>query len=97
MLAKGGVRLSGPDAVDVFYDGGEPEFLRVPKVGEVAVAGAGCTLAAAVAAAIALGASSRQAARTAKDFVTQGIAGRLHSGAPFDTIWQGAATPHLTI
>lgn len=97
VLAKGGVRLSGEDAVDVFYDGGEPEFLRVPKVGEVSVAGAGCTLAAAVTAALALGATPRQAARTAKDFVTQGIHGRLHSAAPFDTIWQGAATPNLTV
>lgn len=48
VLAKGGVRLEGPDAVDVFYDGETLEVLTAPKVGEVAVSGAGCSLAAAV-------------------------------------------------
>ncbi|WP_281445621.1 bifunctional hydroxymethylpyrimidine kinase/phosphomethylpyrimidine kinase, partial [Paenarthrobacter nicotinovorans] len=37
VLAKGGVRLEGPDAVDVYYDGDTLEVLRAPKVGEVAV------------------------------------------------------------
>ncbi|MCH4250049.1 MAG: PfkB family carbohydrate kinase [Microbacteriaceae bacterium] len=97
VLAKGGVRLAGEDAVDVFYNGADVEVLRVPKVGEVSVAGAGCTLAAAVTAALARGESALGAARAAKDFVTQGIYGRVHSGAPFDTIWQGAAEPHLTV
>uniref|UniRef100_UPI00129792E7 PfkB family carbohydrate kinase n=1 Tax=Ornithinicoccus halotolerans TaxID=1748220 RepID=UPI00129792E7 len=55
VLAKGGVRLPGPDAVDVFYDGATTEVLTAPKVGEVPVAGAGCTLAAAVAAQLARG------------------------------------------
>jgi pyridoxine kinase len=41
VLAKGGVRLEGPDAVDVFYDGETLEVLRAEKVGEVAVSGAG--------------------------------------------------------
>ena len=65
MLAKGGVRLAGPDAVDVFYDGSTTEVLSAPKVGEVAVAGAGCTLAAALAARLALGADPLDAARAA--------------------------------
>ncbi len=89
VLAKGGVRLAGPDAVDVYYDGGTLEVLSAPKVGEVAVSGAGCSLAAAVTAELAKGATPLEAARTAKAFVTAGIRNRVASGAPFDALWQG--------
>ncbi|OBA47814.1 MULTISPECIES: hydroxymethylpyrimidine/phosphomethylpyrimidine kinase [Kocuria] len=89
VLAKGGVRLSGRDAVDVFYDGSTLEVLSEPKVGEVPVSGAGCSLAAAVTAELAKGASPFQAARTAKSFVSAGIRHRLGSHLPFDSLWQG--------
>ncbi len=89
VLAKGGVRLSGPDAVDVYYDGSTLEVLSSPKVGEVAVSGAGCSLAAAIAAELAKGATPLDAARTAKEFVTAGIKARVSSNAPFDALWQG--------
>jgi pyridoxine kinase len=89
VLAKGGVRLEGPDAVDVYYDGETLEVLSAPKVGEVAVSGAGCSLAAAVTAELAKGATPLEAARTAKEFVTAGIRNRVASGAPFDALWQG--------
>ena len=89
VLAKGGVRLAGPDAVDVYYDGETLEVLSAPKVGEVAVSGAGCSLAAAVTAELAKGATPLEAARTAKAFVTAGIRNRVASGAPFDALWQG--------
>ncbi len=89
VLAKGGVRLDGPDAVDVYYDGETLEVLSAPKVGEVAVSGAGCSLAAAVTAELAKGATPLEAARTAKEFVTAGIRNRVASGAPFDALWQG--------
>jgi pyridoxine kinase len=89
VLAKGGVRLEGPDAVDVYYDGETLEVLSAPKVGELAVSGAGCSLAAAVTAELAKGATPLEAARTAKDFVTAGIRNRVASGAPFDALWQG--------
>jgi pyridoxine kinase len=89
VLAKGGVRLEGPDAVDVYYDGQTLEVLSSPKVGEVAVSGAGCSLAAAVTAELAKGATPLEAARAAKEFVTAGIRNRVASGAPFDALWQG--------
>ena len=93
MLAKGGVRLAGDDAVDVYVDDERTEVLSAPKIGDgVAVAGAGCTLAAALAAQLALGAAPLDAARAAKDFVTRGIEARLPSNAPFDVVWQGAMT-----
>lgn len=91
VLAKGGVRLAGPDALDVYYDGAKLEVLSAPKVGEAAVSGAGCSLAAAITAELAKGASPLEAARTAKNFVTAGIQARVSSNAPFDAIWQGGA------
>ncbi|MGW9404093.1 bifunctional hydroxymethylpyrimidine kinase/phosphomethylpyrimidine kinase [Arthrobacter sp. NPDC055585] len=91
VLAKGGVRLEGDDAVDVFYDGETLEVLRAPKVGDVAVSGAGCTLAAAITAELAKGATPLEAARTAKAFVTEGIRNRVSSNTPFDALWQGGA------
>lgn len=90
VLAKGGVNLPGAEAIDVFHDGQRTEVLSAPKVGEVAVAGAGCTLAAAVTARLALGDSPLAAARAAKEFVTAGIVGRLQSQAPFDVVRQRA-------
>lgn len=88
VLAKGGVRLEGPNAIDVFYDGSTLEVLRAAKVGEVAVSGAGCTLAAAVTAELAKGSTPLDAARTAKEFVTRGIKARMTSRAPFDAVRQ---------
>lgn len=91
VLAKGGVRLAGDEAVDVFYDGEVLEVLSAPKFGEVAVSGAGCSLAAAVTAELAKGETPLQAARNAKAFVTAGIKNRVASAAPFDALWQGGA------
>ena len=84
VLAKGGVRLAGREAVDVYYDGETLEVLSAPKVGEVAVSGAGCSLAAAVTAELAKGATPLEAARKAKAFVTAGIRNRW-SPAPRST------------
>lgn len=89
VLAKGGVRLDGPEAVDVFYDGTNLEVLATPKIGNFAVSGAGCTLAAAVAAELAKGKTHIQAAERAKDFVTAAIRQRLEVARPYDVMWQG--------
>lgn len=91
VLAKGGIRLAGPDAVDVFYDGSTTEVLRAPKIADVAVSGAGCTLAAAITAEIALGKSPLDAARSAKQFVTRAIQHRVQPSTPFAVAWQGGA------
>ena len=88
VLAKGGVRLDGADAIDVFYDGTTLEVLSAPKIGDVAVAGAGCSLAAAVTAELAKGRTPLDAARQAKQFVSQGIEERITSHAPFDSLRQ---------
>lgn len=91
VLAKGGVRLEGPDAVDVFTDGTTTEELSTPKIGEVSVSGAGCSLAAAIAAELAKGASPLQAAKNAKDFVTAAITHRVSAATPFDAVFQAGA------
>lgn len=89
VLAKGGVRLDGPEAVDVFYDGSHLEVLGVEKIGNHAVSGAGCSLAAAVAAELAKGRTELEAAERAKDFVTAGIQQRMSAETPYDVMWQG--------
>lgn len=90
VLAKGGVVLDGPDAVDVFYDGEQVVELRTPKIGEERVSGAGCTLAAAVTAELAKGATPLQAAQVAKDVVTSSIEHRQSGHTPFDAVYQRA-------
>lgn len=89
VLAKGGMKLAGPDALDVFYDGETLEVLSAPKIGDHGVSGAGCSLAAAVTAGLAQGATPLQAARRAKEFVTAGIKQRVTGNTPFDALWQG--------
>jgi pyridoxine kinase len=94
VVAKGGVELPGPDAVDVLFDGEDVTVFAAPKVGEERVSGAGCTFAAAITAELAKGAAVPDAVRVAKDMVTAGIEARVEAGTPFDTVWQGAyATP----
>ncbi|WP_313823485.1 bifunctional hydroxymethylpyrimidine kinase/phosphomethylpyrimidine kinase [Citricoccus sp.] len=89
VLAKGGMKLDGPDALDVFYDGETLEVLSAPKIGDHGVSGAGCSLAAAVTAELAKGATPLEAARRAKEFVTEGIRQRVTGNTPFDALWQG--------
>jgi len=89
VLAKGGIRLDGPEAVDVFYDGSSLEVLGVQKIGNHAVSGAGCSLAAAVTAELAKGRTELEAAERAKDFVTGGINQRIEAATPYDVMWQG--------
>ncbi|PZR53315.1 bifunctional hydroxymethylpyrimidine kinase/phosphomethylpyrimidine kinase [Xylanimonas oleitrophica] len=90
VVAKGGVELPGPDAVDVLFDGDEVTVLSAPKVGEERVSGAGCTFAAAITAELAKGAEVPDAVRVAKQMVTEGIRARVEARTPFATVWQGA-------
>ncbi|MDV3125904.1 bifunctional hydroxymethylpyrimidine kinase/phosphomethylpyrimidine kinase [Mycobacterium sp. 21AC1] len=91
VVVKGGVEFPGDDAVDVLFDGTDAEILRTPKVGHARVAGAGCTLAAAITAALAKGSEVSDAVRLAKDFTTAGIVDRVSGNTPFDAVWQGAS------
>lgn len=90
VLAKGGSVLAGENAVDIFYDGEQMVEIASPKVGNERIHGAGCTLAAAVTAMLARGATELEAAQTAKAVVDSSIEHRYSSNLPFDAVFQGA-------
>ena len=87
VLAKAGPSLGTGTALDVFYDGETLEVLEVPAVGTKRVHGAGCTLAAAVTAELAKGATPLQAAMTAKEVVSASIG--MRGNIPFTYVYQG--------
>ena len=87
VLAKAGPSLGTGTALDVFYDGETLEVLEVPAVGTKRVHGAGCTLAAAVTAELAKGATPLQAAITAKEVVSASIG--MRGNIPFTYVYQG--------
>ncbi|QVQ50178.1 bifunctional hydroxymethylpyrimidine kinase/phosphomethylpyrimidine kinase [Spiractinospora alimapuensis] len=86
VVAKGGVELPGPDAVDVLYDGQDVVVHRASKIGENRVSGAGCTFAAAITAELVKGGTVESAVGTAKSMVRAGITARLSAHTPFDVI-----------
>jgi hydroxymethylpyrimidine/phosphomethylpyrimidine kinase len=71
VLVKGG-HLEG-DALDVLDEGGEVTFFNAPRVETTSTHGTGCTLAAAIAACLARGASLEDSVAAAKEFVTKAI------------------------
>jgi hydroxymethylpyrimidine/phosphomethylpyrimidine kinase len=71
VLLKGG-HLKG-DAVDVFDDGRATLELRAPRIDTPHTHGTGCTLSAAIAAELALGASLADAVRAAKAYLTEAL------------------------
>jgi hydroxymethylpyrimidine/phosphomethylpyrimidine kinase len=71
VLVKGG-HLEG-DAVDVFFDGTRMEELRAPRIDTINTHGTGCTLAAAIAARLALGDPLIAAVKGAKEYLTEAI------------------------
>ncbi len=79
VLVKGGARLAG-DAVDVFCDARETVELRAPRIDTPHDHGAGCTLSAAIAARLALGAPLLEAVRGAKDFLTEALRSAYPTG-----------------
>ena len=87
VLAKAGPSLGTGTALDVFYDGRTLEVLEVPAVGTERVHGAGCTLAAAVTAELAKGATPLEAAVTAKNVVAASIG--MRGSIPFPFVYQG--------
>lgn len=93
-LVKGG-HLPG-EATDLLTDGDEEHWLRAPRHSNRHTHGTGCTLAAAVAARLALGDPVAEAVRAAKDYVTGAIAAGFALGAgigPVDHGWRLRDTP----
>ena len=71
VLVKGG-HLPGP-ALDVLYDGHDYRELSAPRLGTGPLHGAGCTLSAAITAALSRGQDLGDAVATAKRYVTRAI------------------------
>src|SRR5690625_340744 len=86
VVAKGGVELAGPNAVDVLYDGQRATAFSTPKIGTERPSGAGCTFAAAITAELAKGRQVGDAVKNAKAVVARSIEDRLASSAPFDSV-----------
>jgi hydroxymethylpyrimidine kinase/phosphomethylpyrimidine kinase len=80
VLIKGG-HGTGPDAVDVLFDGSSFIHLRAPRVIAQNTHGTGCVLSAAITAHLAQGLDLEQAVRLGKDFVTEAIHHGLTLGA----------------
>ena len=81
VLIKGG-HADGAKAIDVLIDEEGELRLEAPRIETGNTHGTGCTLSSAIAAELAKGAALRDAARTAKAYVTAAIAAadRLHIG-----------------
>lgn len=86
VVIKGG-HASGPESVDLFFDGERFERLRGPRIATRATHGTGCTFSAALAAGLALGQTPFDAAVAARRYLEAALrsAPRLGGGAgPLD-------------
>jgi hydroxymethylpyrimidine/phosphomethylpyrimidine kinase len=73
VVVKGGCLDIESQAIDVLYDGKEFVLLKSPRFGSRNTHGTGCTFASAIAAGLAKGLPPPEAARRAKDFITEAI------------------------
>lgn len=86
VVIKGG-HASGPESVDLFFDGARFERIRGPRIDTRATHGTGCTFSAAIAAGLALGQDPYEAAVAARRYLEAALlaAPRLGRGAgPLD-------------
>jgi hydroxymethylpyrimidine/phosphomethylpyrimidine kinase len=80
VLVKGGGMADPLRGVNLWFDGKEVVVLATETVDTPHTHGTGCTLSAAIAAHLALGASPRMAVEAAKDYVTQALKHALALG-----------------
>ena len=90
VIVKGG-HASGPDVVDVLFDGKEFFEFRTPRIDTRHTHGTGCTFASAIAAHLALGDTLVDATARAQTFVAGAIRHGLaigHGRGPLDHFWR---------
>jgi len=80
VLVKGGHLRQHREAADVFFDGQDEWLLTAAFVRGVCTHGTGCTYSAAITAGLAHGLALPAAVHTAKDYITQAIAGSQSVG-----------------
>ena len=90
VVIKGGKRLGGTNAIDVYFDGHDFSILETAKIATDANHGAGCTFAAAITAGLAKGYSVKESVFLAKDFVTAAIAAGFQINPFLGHVWHGA-------
>ncbi|WEG73902.1 bifunctional hydroxymethylpyrimidine kinase/phosphomethylpyrimidine kinase [Vagococcus intermedius] len=90
VVIKGGKRLAGQDALDLFYDGQAFTYLNNEKYDTDFNHGAGCTFAAAITAGLAKGYSVKDAVILAKKFVAASIKHGLEINPYLGHVWHGA-------
>ena len=90
VLVKGGHLAEGMSAADLFVDGGGERWVEAERIDTANTHGTGCTLSAAIAAALAKGAPLSEAVDAGKAFVTESIRHALaigHGIGPVDQLW----------
>lgn len=89
VLVKGG-HLAGDQATDLLYDGSDFISISAPRIETKNTHGTGCTLAAAIAAHLAMGRDPAEAVRLAKDYVTGALRHSFDIGkgpGPLNHMW----------
>jgi len=97
VIVKGG-HMSGPEAIDILFDGHQHFELRSDRIETTSTHGTGCTFAAALAANLALGHALQEAATRAKAYVTGAIRHGLAVGrghGPLDHFWNLRTPPGI--
>lgn len=90
VVIKGGKRLSGATAIDIFYDGQEFTLLENEKFSTDYNHGAGCTFAAAITAGLAKGYSVKESVVQGKAFVAAAIKEGVQINPFLGHVWHGA-------
>lgn len=89
VVIKGGERLAGESASDLFYDGKTYRIFSKPKLNKVTINGAGCTFASAITANLVLGKELQTAIIASKDFVYQSIQNGILLNNGEGNVWHG--------
>jgi hydroxymethylpyrimidine/phosphomethylpyrimidine kinase len=96
VVVKGG-HGSGPEVIDLLFDGKAFHEFRTPRIETRNTHGTGCTFASALAANLALGFPLDEATARAQEYVAGAIRHALalgHGHGPLDHFWQGGRTTH---
>lgn len=89
VVIKGGERLAGELASDLFYDGNQFNLLSKPKLAKATINGAGCTFASAIASNLVLGKNLATAIADSKEFVYQSILNGITLKNGEGNVWYG--------
>lgn len=90
VVIKGGTRLSGNAAVDLFFDGEHTQIFKLPKLSQNTNNGAGCTFTSAILAGKLSGMDNLSSIEQAKRFVYKGILHGIFVNEIYGNVWQAA-------